>query len=52
MGLLVNLTLEQVNRMFLFSQPGHLQANEGRKMTSDERDNKRAEVLSGILQEN
>lgn len=52
MGLLGNLTLEQVNRMFLFSQPGHLQANEGRKMSSDERDNKRAEVLAGILQEN
>jgi len=52
MGLLGNLTLEQVNRMFLFSQPGHLQANEGRKMSSDERDNKRAEVLARILQEN
>ncbi|MDE0959973.1 MAG: protein arginine kinase [Planctomycetota bacterium] len=52
MGILENLSLEQVNRMFLFSQPGHLQANEGKKMSSDERDWKRAAVLASILQEN
>jgi protein arginine kinase len=52
LDLLGKLTLEQVNRMFLFTQPGHLQAKEGQELSSDERDMRRASVLGRILREN
>ncbi len=50
-GVLEQLDLEQVNRMFLFSQPGHLQAQGGHELPSDERDTRRAAELSKILRE-
>lgn len=51
MGILDDLTMDQVNRMFLFSQPGHLQAIEGQELSEEERDLKRAGLLREILAE-
>ncbi|MGE4619569.1 MAG: protein arginine kinase [Planctomycetota bacterium] len=51
MGVLSQLTMEQVNRMFLFSQPGHLQSIDGQELSTDDRDLKRADLLRNILAE-
>lgn len=49
MGLLDGVSMTQVNRMFLHSQPGHLQCLQGEPLSSDDRDRKRADLLRGIL---
>jgi protein arginine kinase len=51
MGILQDLTMDQVNRMFLYSQPGHLQAIDGQELSPAERDLKRADLLRKILSE-
>lgn len=45
MGLLKNIALEELQRLFLFSQPGHLQRLEGRELASGDRDVARADFL-------
>ncbi len=51
MGILSDLKMEQVNRMFLFSQPGHLQAIGEGELSSEDRDLKRAALVRQILTE-
>ena len=50
-SILPDLTMDQVNRMFLFSQPGHLQAIGNEELSSEDRDLKRAALLRQILAE-
>ena len=45
LGLMNGLDRTTVNELFLFSQPAHLQKLEGKRLTTQERDTKRAELI-------
>ncbi len=49
LGRIRDLSLQTVNELFLFSQPGHLQKAAGREMTPDERAKARAEMIRAKL---
>lgn len=49
MGLLDGIKLEELQRLFLFSQPAHLQRMEGRELGSGDRDMVRAQFLRSRL---
>ncbi|NCG12805.1 MAG: protein arginine kinase [Planctomycetia bacterium] len=49
MGFLDDVSMNQINRMFLHSQPGHLQSLVGEPLTTEDRDRKRADLLRSIL---
>jgi len=49
MGLIKDLDIATVNRLFISTQPAHLQKLEGKALTALERDVKRAEVIRGAL---
>ena len=50
MGLLGKITLEDVQRLFLLTQPAHLQQIEGRELESNDRDIARAHFLRKQLE--
>ncbi len=43
------LKIDQINRLFLLTQPAHLQYNSGGPLTSDERDQLRAKIIRESL---
>ena len=45
LGMMNGLTRSTVNELFLFSQPAHLQKLEGKNLSSQERDEKRAQLI-------
>ncbi len=45
LGIIKNLEVVEVNRLVLYSMPGHLQKSEGRLIPPDERDNVRARLV-------
>lgn len=45
LGVIKNLTRENVNELFILIQPAHLQKLEGKSLSANERDAKRAELL-------
>ena len=45
LGMMNGLTRSTVNDLFLFSQPAHLQKLEGKNLSSQERDEKRAQLI-------
>ena len=49
MGILESVNMSQVNRMFLRSQPGHLQCLQGEPLSTEDRDRRRAGLLRDIL---
>lgn len=48
-GLMPNLTIQQLNRALLYSQPGHLQRISTQKLGPTQRDGKRAGLIRRIL---
>ncbi len=49
LGLITNLERGQVNRLFIQTQPGHLQKLEGRLLNASERDSRRAKLVRESL---
>jgi protein arginine kinase len=49
LGRIRDVSLQTVNELFLFSQPGHLQKMVGKEMTPDERAKARAEMIRAKL---
>ena len=49
MGVLPDLPREKVNRLFIQTQPAHLQKLEGRELSAPERDSRRAKLLRESL---
>ena len=49
LGLITNLERGQVNRLFIQTQPAHLQKLEGRPLNTSERDGRRAKLLRESL---
>lgn len=47
---LLKLNIPQINRMFIMSQPAHLQKQVGRELTAEERDKLRAQFFKNSLQ--
>ena len=52
LGLLKQLSFQMLNQLFILTQPAHLQKIEGRELTPEERDLKRAELIRSKLKEN
>jgi len=52
MGIIKDVSRTSVNELFLTIQPAHLQKIEGKKLTAQERDIKRAAVIRQKLEEN
>ncbi|MEE8141728.1 MAG: protein arginine kinase [Planctomycetota bacterium] len=50
--ILVQLTLKQVNELFLLTQPGHLQKMEGAELETSDRDVARARFIRSYLEAN
>lgn len=50
LGLLKNLNRQKINELFIITQPAHLQKIENKKLSSQERDIKRAEIIRQKLQ--
>ncbi|MDO8525980.1 MAG: protein arginine kinase [Candidatus Omnitrophota bacterium] len=49
LGIIKNMDRRTVNELFILTQPAHLQKLEGKTLTSDERDVKRAEIVKERL---
>ena len=49
LGLIGDLAHDQVNELFVVTQPGHLQHAEGRELDPKERDEQRATLIRGML---
>ncbi|MFA4889667.1 MAG: protein arginine kinase [Candidatus Omnitrophota bacterium] len=49
MGILKDISPERINELFITTQPAHLQKNEAKKLSSAERDIKRAELIRNKL---
>jgi protein arginine kinase len=49
LGLIKDMDRRKVNELFIITQPAHLQKIEGKKLTAQERDIKRAELIRGRL---
>ena len=49
LGLIKNLTVKELNKIFLLVQPGHLQKEAGKELDPTERDTYRAEKLRNLL---
>ena len=49
LGLIPDLTLKAVNQLFILGQPSHLQRDEGKPLTPNERDVKRADLVRSRL---
>jgi protein arginine kinase len=49
LGMITGLDRDSVNRLTLFSLPGHLQKSEGRAIPPDERDQARARMIREIV---
>jgi protein arginine kinase len=49
LGIIKDITRRAVNELFITTQPAHLQKIEGKKLTSQERDLKRAELVRSKL---
>jgi protein arginine kinase len=52
LGVISDVPLRLVNEMFILGQPSHLQESQGRKMSADERDIVRAEMVRSMLATN
>ena len=50
LGILKDLDSRKINELFIITQPAHLQKLEGKKLSSEERDIKRAEIIRSKLQ--
>ncbi len=48
-GILKNMDRRTVNELFILTQPAHLQKLEGKSLSADERDIKRADLVKGRL---
>jgi len=51
MGSIPNLTTTKLNELFLQIQPAHLQKLAGKRLSQDERDIRRAELIRGSLKD-
>ncbi len=49
LGIIKDISRQQLNTLFVFIQPAHLQKLEGKKLTSQERDVKRAQLIRSKL---
>jgi protein arginine kinase len=49
LGILKNMDRRTVNELFLLTQPAHLQKLEGKLLSADERDVKRADLVKEKL---
>ena len=45
LGIIKNVSRSRLNELFIITQPAHLQKIEGKKISSEERDIKRAELI-------
>ncbi|MFA4909341.1 MAG: ATP--guanido phosphotransferase, partial [Candidatus Omnitrophota bacterium] len=45
LGMIKNIDRRSINELFIITQPAHLQKKENKKLSSDERDLKRAELI-------
>jgi len=45
LGMVKNISLRHINELFIITQPAHLQKMESKKLSSQERDVKRAEII-------
>jgi protein arginine kinase len=45
LGIVKNMDRKMVNELFILTQPAHLQKIQGRVLTSNERDVKRADII-------
>ena len=49
LGMIKDLNRRHINELFIITQPGHLQKTENKKLTSQERDIKRAKLIRDRL---
>ncbi|MDD2679394.1 MAG: protein arginine kinase [Candidatus Omnitrophica bacterium] len=49
LGMIKNIDRRSINELFIITQPAHLQKKENKKLSSDERDLKRAELIRDKL---
>jgi protein arginine kinase len=45
LGIIKNISINDINSLFILTQPAHLQKSEGRQLSPNERDVKRAELI-------
>ncbi|MCM8798178.1 MAG: ATP--guanido phosphotransferase, partial [Candidatus Omnitrophica bacterium] len=49
LGIIKDINRRQLNELFIFIQPAHLQKLEGKKLTAQQRDVKRAQIIRNKL---
>ncbi len=49
LGMIKDIDLRRINELFIVTQPAHLQKMEGKKLSSQERDEKRAQIIRDKL---
>jgi protein arginine kinase len=52
LGMIKDIDRRSINELFIITQPAHLQKIENKKLTAQERDVKRAEIIRNKLKNN